>query len=837
MTRYEFVQGTSSKFWQYEIRNAELVIEYGRIGAKPQTSHKTFGSAEEARLAAEKLVKEKTGKGYVAIGGGAAGLAVRAEPTPPCATEAPTSYRTFSKEVDLKKVKVGSGDEAYGPGQWPRILWAVVAAGLLKTADALKVLRVLSNTAEVASAQALLAALFAMPSRIKEGGSVQLIENYTLGMDALLMHLAHRAPEVLAEHLQSLPPNIRRALPLVRARLGGGKVTEPSFMDEFAKSYARDDARQEPLVMLREGRLVNEQIDNAASACALAAFYGDVDIWLEKVRNAARLEDGTFKYSSRTKSFFVAAPVAELAKLTSGFFSDDHAREILEARADSAADLVELLALQKDESEARGNIIAAAAAVRYRAEGKAIPAAVARCLTFDVPHGQTDTYIATLRALGRDFVTKKLKSFVASKKAEVRDRAATALAAFYDDEMFRKLCAHGEVTDQKARTLALVGKAGLAALSDALAKSDPGEYRRRFFAEAHSLAAIKAFKDDGFVLEEEPETVLVEVTKAILMTWPVERRHAWLRARLDGGMEELAAVIDHAELCSAELLDRAVEKLLQEDADSMLSYCPSLEAGGAAVERALLRLLSKRRSDKKLLGLLDWMRLSNEARDEASQILLRGGSKAFVALANSGRVFSEETAAAVIAGKPFNGPFVRDGLRSLCAHLDRLAQELKLPVVIAVGTDSQNTDQGQGVRAVIGIEIQHADTSEVQSVEAAALDKALKGLEVFPWSRVQEALPSQWSADDVAAVYCVASGPLAVAKMAAGELVGHDEEGDYDGLIYGVSMGQEEKTTPVRGKLIAKGSYDEEPVVGVELPSLTRAANNNAAFLIASYDY
>jgi DNA ligase 1 len=62
---FEFVDGSSSKFWEITIEGTSLKARYGRIGTNGQTTLKTFASEDQARREAEKLIQEKTKKGYV----------------------------------------------------------------------------------------------------------------------------------------------------------------------------------------------------------------------------------------------------------------------------------------------------------------------------------------------------------------------------------------------------------------------------------------------------------------------------------------------------------------------------------------------------------------------------------------------------------------------------------------------------------------------------------------------------------------------------------------------------------------------------------------------------
>lgn len=97
MRRFESVEGTSSKFWEVSLEGSSVTVRFGRIGTQGQSRTKDFADDASARKEHDKLVKEKTGKGYgeVAVAAGAtlpaaaasvAGLA----PAPPSPTPTPT---------------------------------------------------------------------------------------------------------------------------------------------------------------------------------------------------------------------------------------------------------------------------------------------------------------------------------------------------------------------------------------------------------------------------------------------------------------------------------------------------------------------------------------------------------------------------------------------------------------------------------------------------------------------------------------------------------------------------------------------------------------------------
>lgn len=67
--RFEFVEGGSSKFWEVKVEDEVQTVRYGKIGTAGQEKTKDFESPGEAKADTKKLIAEKTGKGYVEVGG------------------------------------------------------------------------------------------------------------------------------------------------------------------------------------------------------------------------------------------------------------------------------------------------------------------------------------------------------------------------------------------------------------------------------------------------------------------------------------------------------------------------------------------------------------------------------------------------------------------------------------------------------------------------------------------------------------------------------------------------------------------------------------------------
>ena len=68
--RFELVDGSSNKFWEVTVEGSAVVTRYGKIGASGQMTTKDEGSPDKAQKLYEKLVREKTGKGYVEVKSG-----------------------------------------------------------------------------------------------------------------------------------------------------------------------------------------------------------------------------------------------------------------------------------------------------------------------------------------------------------------------------------------------------------------------------------------------------------------------------------------------------------------------------------------------------------------------------------------------------------------------------------------------------------------------------------------------------------------------------------------------------------------------------------------------
>ncbi|MES2642135.1 MAG: STM4015 family protein [Myxococcota bacterium] len=68
--RFEMVEGSASKFWEVRQDGAAFTVTYGKIGTAGQSKTTPCASADAAKAEVDKLVREKTKKGYQEIGAG-----------------------------------------------------------------------------------------------------------------------------------------------------------------------------------------------------------------------------------------------------------------------------------------------------------------------------------------------------------------------------------------------------------------------------------------------------------------------------------------------------------------------------------------------------------------------------------------------------------------------------------------------------------------------------------------------------------------------------------------------------------------------------------------------
>lgn len=62
---FEFVSGSSSKFWEVVVNGCSVTVCFGRIGTAGQEQTKEFADGVAAQRHADKQIAEKLRKGYL----------------------------------------------------------------------------------------------------------------------------------------------------------------------------------------------------------------------------------------------------------------------------------------------------------------------------------------------------------------------------------------------------------------------------------------------------------------------------------------------------------------------------------------------------------------------------------------------------------------------------------------------------------------------------------------------------------------------------------------------------------------------------------------------------
>ncbi|MFN7701999.1 MAG: WGR domain-containing protein [Deltaproteobacteria bacterium] len=122
--RFELVEAGSSKFWQIAQVGTDLHIAWGKIGTLGQSQIKSFGDRAAADKEALKLVKEKTGKGYLEVAAEASAPAARpaghpsAETVATSATDASPAEPSPPKAAKTKSAAKPKGTRARSSTTW-----------------------------------------------------------------------------------------------------------------------------------------------------------------------------------------------------------------------------------------------------------------------------------------------------------------------------------------------------------------------------------------------------------------------------------------------------------------------------------------------------------------------------------------------------------------------------------------------------------------------------------------------------------------------------------------------------------------------------------------------
>ena len=173
MRRFEFVGGSSNKFWEIGQSGTQVTVHFGRIGTNGQTQAKDLGTWEAAADRVRRLVREKLAEGYLEVGGQTPKVELgrggqRPPELPPYVVPPlPTEGRVSIGPINLPSGRALSGSLEMGPRgvdviSSPPVIWATDAPVL----DAGSVLRGLRQSAGALNlVPALLIGMDSQPER------------------------------------------------------------------------------------------------------------------------------------------------------------------------------------------------------------------------------------------------------------------------------------------------------------------------------------------------------------------------------------------------------------------------------------------------------------------------------------------------------------------------------------------------------------------------------------------------------------------------------------------------------------------------------------------------
>ncbi|MBX7101467.1 MAG: WGR domain-containing protein [Myxococcaceae bacterium] len=176
--RFECTEGGASKFWEFEVDGSKLVVRFGKLGTAGQSNVKPFADAAAAQAAAEALVREKTKKGYVEVGGASR----KGRPVAPAAA-----------------TTRGSGD-----GAAAQALIAALTANYPRYVAALSPAASLKALEKAIAVPVSLRTLWAW----RDGGDSLFCQSEPEGMDWLPVDAACDALEELREEVEGFSPSL-----------------------------------------------------------------------------------------------------------------------------------------------------------------------------------------------------------------------------------------------------------------------------------------------------------------------------------------------------------------------------------------------------------------------------------------------------------------------------------------------------------------------------------------------------------------------------------------------------------------------------------------------------
>jgi predicted DNA-binding WGR domain protein len=123
MRRFEFVEGTSAKFWMADVQGRTFIVVFGRLGTEGQRKEKEFPDEEGARREYERKVAEKLREGYHEVSAEAAPAPTGAKGVAAASPKLPLPPRVRGGRPSAEQVSAAAGaltvlDSLVGGRSW-----------------------------------------------------------------------------------------------------------------------------------------------------------------------------------------------------------------------------------------------------------------------------------------------------------------------------------------------------------------------------------------------------------------------------------------------------------------------------------------------------------------------------------------------------------------------------------------------------------------------------------------------------------------------------------------------------------------------------------------------
>lgn len=496
MPRFTNTEEGSAKFWEVTVDGASVTVRYGKIGTAGQSKTKEHSSSAAAEAEAAKLIREKTGKGYVPEGEAAPepqnrpAPEHRNEPAPVKAKSAPKKAKAtaesavppwgdmddkalrklaqkLSKNPKIDQYKVSNIVGDANGNNWaaiPDVLWHLATHGLLQPEGMPGVLMLLDEQPDKGS-PATIFDIFArmgphLPVLAKDWS--EYAPGVPAYVDRLMVNAWYRDNALFETRKAELDPKLQLALASVRRRFE--KDIDPAdataMQDHLAQQLAKGNLTGNNSFWLsRGGESVEHRLNGEPALIEVATLYGSKeDFFRRVVAHALTTQEAAIR---SMKEALLVADIGDVAEIFARQFSWGSSEQcemqlaLLERRTDSPEALFEAAKnivpgktrgpydSEDPASPAshrlaeRDNLLAVGAA-RFARDGKEVPETFEELYRFealsDVYYPTVPRHLAAFRALPK----KRAMALVDSLFSKGRSiGAAVAILAAHPDEKRR----------------------------------------------------------------------------------------------------------------------------------------------------------------------------------------------------------------------------------------------------------------------------------------------------------------------------------------------------------------------------------------------------------------